>query len=71
MNQLQKWLIIMAMWIFAIGVLFSSFNGRYRWADLTMSGYNGARYDTWTGEVEVRNGLHWERGAPGWIKDVK
>ena len=62
MSVFQKWLIVLAIWVFAAGVLFHSFTGRYRLpilvddyvrgAEHAMTFY-GARYDTWTGRLET------------------
>jgi len=74
MNNLQKWLIIIAVWIFAIGTLFSGLRGRYKIPilyDTFTEMHPDARYDTWTGNVQVRHLSKWEIGASSWVKDLK
>ena len=75
MTTLQKWLIVLAIWFLAFGVLLNAFKGRYRLPVLyetyaTM--YHNCRYDTWTGKVQVTAGYgRWERGATLWVKELK
>ena len=61
MNTLQRWLIVIAIWVFAIGVSLQALHGRYRLPILhdeyaqqpgTILRYS-ARYNTWTGQLEV------------------
>ena len=64
MNTIQRWLIVIAMLLLAIGVLLHAFTGRYKLpildneeefvkTDGHMWGLYEARYDTWTGRFEV------------------
>ena len=95
MNALQKWLIVLAIWIFATGVFLHAFTGRYKLpilADDYTKGaghamtYYEARYDTWTGMLEVTQlkpeisasgkmtgefKRHWEETPSSWVKDWK
>lgn len=78
MTSLQKWLLILAIWIFAVGILLHSFQGRYRLTKLYESYavlHAVSRYDTWTGEVEVKhmkgNRWVWEKGATSWVEELK
>jgi len=55
MSSAQKWLLILALWVLAIGVLISSFRGRYsiRFHE-TKDGSTGyVKQDTWTGRLSV------------------
>ena len=92
MSNAQKWLIVFAIQVFAIGVLLHASTGRYRLpilADDYVRGaehavtYYGARYDTWTGRLEITylipftnkgNGdlkIRWKETPSCWIKDLK
>ena len=85
MDGTQKWCVVGAVWVLAIGVLFigvglilNSFTGRYRWPELEESFvtmHPDCRWDTWTGQLETRqarNGrFRYETGASSWIKNVK
>ena len=78
MNALQKWLIVLAIWILAIGVLLNAFHGRYKMAvvsELSQAtrAYTSARFDTWTGEVEVKDsrGHRWQEGSSFFIEELK
>ena len=95
MNTLQRWLIVIAVWIFAIGVFLHAFTGRYRLPILDDDYVRGsehsmtfweARYDTWTGKLEVTQlkpeinilgkmtgelKRRWEETPSSWIKDLK
>jgi len=62
MDTLQRWLIVIAIWVFAVGIFLQALHGRYRLpilADDYVRGsehamtYYGARYDTWTGRLET------------------
>jgi hypothetical protein len=74
----QKWLLIAAVWVFAVGTLLSSFQGRYKLPklyDVYAAMHTTARYDTWTGELEVKHvkgdGWAWVKGATLWVEDLK
>ena len=92
MDILQKWLIVLACMIFAVGIFLHAFTGRYRLPilenDYSMGDqhamiYYEARYDTWSGKLEVtqvtskidkKTGdfkLHWVDTPTCWIKDLK
>lgn len=85
MDSPQRWYIVGAIWVLAIGVLLmgaglilSSFTGRYRWPELeesVVTMHPDCRYDTWTGQLEtkvLRNGrFQYETGSSSWIKNVK
>ena len=78
MNVLQKWLIVLAIWIFAIGVLLNAFHGRYKMAVISelsqaARAYTSARFDTWTGEVEVKDSRshRWQEGSSFFIEELK
>jgi hypothetical protein len=56
MSNKQKWLLIICVLIFSIGVLFCGLKGRYQWYAGQDFGRLGAYYpprlvDTWTGIV--------------------
>ena len=78
MNGLQKWLIVIAIWIFSLGVLLNSFGNRYRLPvlldEFTLK-YPDARYDTWTGRLQVwvwrDGGIHFDNGSTSWIRELK
>ena len=95
MNVLQKWLIVLGVWIIAVGVILHAFSGRYKLPILdegyikgdpySMTFYD-ARYDTWTGKLEVTHlkpeiniagkmtgelKRRWEEAPSCWIKDLK
>jgi len=76
MSNLQKWLIIIAIWIFAVGILFNGLRGRYKMPilyDVDAKMHPDARYDTWTGKLQVweYGYRHYETGATSWVKDLK
>ena len=55
MNNVQKWLIVLAGWVFAIGTFLNAFHGRYKMRKASMGSaqkgnYLSVRFDTWTGE---------------------
>lgn len=59
MNNMQKWLIIGAVWVVAIGILLSGLRGRYH-VELRSNYVNGVlesagyiKQDTWTGRVYI------------------
>ncbi len=77
MSSSQKWLIVLAIWILAIGVLLNAFHGRYKMAvvsELSQAArYTSARFDTWTGEVEVKDspGHRWQEGSSFFVEELK
>ncbi len=77
MNNLQIWALIIGIWLLAGAVALHSLTGRYKWVDLKdeMSNLVDARYDTWTGHLEVE-GSREKVGQLGWYtsraaKDVR
>lgn len=81
MSSLQKWLIVIAVYIAAIGIFLGAFQGRYRYASFETEAkrWTGGRFDTWTGEVSVKNydpliggkPGRWDGFNPNFVKDVK
>ena len=78
MNVLQKWLIVLAVWFLAIGVLLNALHGRYKMAVISelsqaSKAYTSARFDTWTGEVEVNDGCshRWQKGSSYFVQELK
>lgn len=66
MSRLQKWCIIAALWILAIGVFLNAFNGRYSYFRPPDSPQDiwPVRFDTWTGN-------HYQQCRDGsWVKIV-
>ena len=73
-NTFQKWILIIATLIFALGTLLSSLTGRYRLPilhDVYSQQHPSARFDTSTGEVEVKHLKKWEAGASSWVKELR
>lgn len=95
MSNIQRWLIIISIWIFAMGIFLHAFTNRYRLPLLyeeyaqefgTILKHN-ARYDTWTGRLEVtyirqpmkaKKGAapleyetYWKETPTFWVKDLK
>jgi hypothetical protein len=81
MSSVQKWFIVVAIYIAAIGVLLGAFQGRYKYASFETEAkrWTGGRFDTWTGEVSVKNYdqpkggkiCQWEGFNPNFVKDIK
>ena len=78
MNHLQKWLIVLAVWVFAIGTLLNAFHGRYKMGKASMEAaqrgnYLSVRFDTWTGEVQVQDNPsgRWVRGSSIFVEELK
>ena len=79
MSFIQKWLIVIAVWIAALGIFFGGFQGRYKYAFIDTGRWSGGRFDTWTGEVSIKN-YHtdnsnklwqWEGLNPNFVKDIQ
>jgi len=78
MNTLQKWFIVIAVLVFAIATLLGAFNGRYKMGKASMDSaqrgkYLSVRFDTWTGEVEVKDSIsqRWVKGSSVFVEDLK
>jgi len=77
MNTFQKYLIVLAVWMLSVGVLLNAFHGRYKMAVISEASqaaraYTSARFDTWTGEVEVKDNFsHWQKGSSYFIQELK
>lgn len=78
MNTLQKWFIVVAALIFAIGTFLGALNGRYRMGKVSMDSaqrgkYLSVRFDTRTGEVEVKDSLsqRWVKGSSVFVEELK
>jgi hypothetical protein len=78
MNILQKWLIVIAVLIFAVGTFLGALNGRYRMGKVSMDSaqrgkYLSVRFDTWTGEVEVKDSIsqRWVKGSSVFVEELK
>lgn len=78
MNSLQKWLIVIAVLVFALGVVLNSFQGRYKMAvvdelSYKPGGYYSARFDTWTGDCSVKDSKshRWVEGSSVFFKDLR
>ena len=51
MTEQQKWAIISALWVAAIGIFLSAFKGRYQHLE---SKIDPAKFDTWSGKAYIR-----------------
>lgn len=75
MTSFQKWLIVVAIYIAAIGILLGAFRDRYKFASFEEGRWKGGRFDTWTGRVSVKNydqkNIPWEEINPGLVKNVR
>lgn len=79
MNNFQKWIVTaslifsLGMLLLGIGTILNSVTKRYRWAelyDVFAQQHPHSRYDTWTGDLQVRHSGRWESGASSWIKKL-
>ncbi|MDP2924503.1 MAG: hypothetical protein Q8O30_12440 [Candidatus Omnitrophota bacterium] len=78
MNVLQKWLVVIAILVFATGTFLNGINGRYRMGKVSMDSaqrgkYLSVRFDTWTGEVEVKDSIsqRWVKGSSVFVDELK
>ena len=61
MTKHQKWAIVGAIWVGAIGIFLSAFRGRYQRLEPL---YGGPRkFDTWTGER-----YEYDIGSNHWVR---
>ena len=61
MKNQQRWAIVGAIWVAAIGIFLSAFKGRYQHLP-PMGDNHPARFDTWTGITYDRDFItgRWE-----------